>query len=332
MSWPLADAASWAPLPANRNRVLVALCFIANGNGNGRVWVGEERLAARLRITPRRVRAHLDALERDGWLRIVSPHAPGRATTRELNCARILEAARQERDRFEAHRRPHHASAPDEHRTAASGVPEATPDSSVQCTPDISDANTGRQRPKNQERTKSIRTTTRASASPAPDPPKAPTVAELVDQYRALPGILRSHRDGSRFAWLVNTFPAAEVRAALVKHGPTLAIRARKDPIDLLHSIIKNERTAETSAQASFRRTEAVRDSLDRVVVGRLAETEAVWDEVRASLGIQNGNSAADTDKATISAADAAKRAGMALIGDHLPPMPQCIPEEAAPA
>lgn len=316
----LFESALWAPFAGNRKLVLVSLC--ENAGPDGRVSTGEEYVAERLRLTPRRVRAHLAALECDGWMQIIAPHAPGRATTRLLNVARILETADQARKAFETRRRRHHTVASDRNRTVAAAVQGPIPDASVRCpasTPDGSDRNTGRQRPKNQERNQELRTT--AASTPASEQ-EPQTINGLVDQYRKLPGVERTSRDGARIAGLAREHGADAVRAALVKRGPAIG-DARKDPLSLLAAILQRERSEQASTQASHTSTAAaLKESLDRVDVGRSPQTEAEWKAVGDHLGVHDGSASGSRREPKTSAVEAAKRAGITHVGAALPGLP----------
>jgi DNA-binding transcriptional ArsR family regulator len=98
VSIDLVAAALWLALPPTRKLVLVSLC--ENADQYGLCWPSREYIAQRCSLSVRSVTPHLQALEEDGWLRVIEPGRRGFSTRRQLKAQRILEQGDFERRSF----------------------------------------------------------------------------------------------------------------------------------------------------------------------------------------------------------------------------------------
>jgi hypothetical protein len=62
--------------PLTGNRKVVALAIADEANDAGVCWPSQKRLARKCRLSTRRLRDHLQALERDGYLVRAERHRP----------------------------------------------------------------------------------------------------------------------------------------------------------------------------------------------------------------------------------------------------------------
>lgn len=89
MSIGLISAVFRTDLPAQRKLILIALAD--NANDDGYCWPSQATIGAKASISPRNLRTHIQVLESEGWLQVVSlGNGRGRATEYMLNTARLL--------------------------------------------------------------------------------------------------------------------------------------------------------------------------------------------------------------------------------------------------